>query len=36
MAKKKKVGPKNAGQATKVYDHRVNMQPHNCNRKTKK
>lgn len=32
MAKKtKKVGPNNAGMATKVIDHRVNGKLHNCN-----
>jgi hypothetical protein len=32
MAKKKKAGPNNAGQATKVYNHAVNGVSHNCNR----
>ena len=35
-AKKKTGRPNNAGQATKVYDHRVNGKKHNCNRGGKK
>ena len=33
--KKKKTGPNNAGQATKIYDHRVNGEPVKTKRKEK-